>query len=376
MKRLLIIQPSLAPYRIDFFNLLAEYYEVKLLLLKDNFPDNPFDQEQLRGSLNFPTEVIKNVLYLRKRLFPLGFRKQINSFKPDLVLCSEFSIANNLVLAHRFFSFAKFKVVTLTDDNELMVGRRGHYLKRFNQWLLIRMLDGIITLDIPEVLRYYTSLAGSSRVIGVQHLIRNGEVFRKKLILVLEKYEGNITEKPRKPVRLLFVGRLVPEKGLGLLVGSFRKLVGDHAGISLYIVGEGTEKQKIECMIREYGLTNSIFLEGRKEGDELLRYYLESDIFVLPSNYEPFGAVVNEALLAGVPVVCSDRVGAKCLIEPETSGSIFRFDDPESLVSAIRYWLKRPGQTSENELRANFMTTDAKREVGKLINFLNKLVQK
>ena len=60
-----------------------------------------------------------------------------------------------------------------------------------------------------------------------------------------------------------------------------------------------------------------IYYVGRKEGIELKAWYLAGQILVLPSSYEPFGAVVNEALLAGEFAMVSENAGATCLINDE-----------------------------------------------------------
>lgn len=61
---------------------------------------------------------------------------------------------------------------------------------------------------------------------------------------------------------------------------------------------------------------------GKKQGDDLLAYYNLGQIFVLPSFYERFGAVVNEALLAGCYTLCSNVAGASCLVK-FPNGDIF-----------------------------------------------------
>jgi glycosyltransferase involved in cell wall biosynthesis len=374
MKKILIIQPSLAPYRIDFFNSLSEHFILKLLLLKENFPDNPFDQEKLRNSLHFDTVILKNVLYVKKRLIPFGLRGQITLFRPDAVICSEFSLANNLVLLTRLFSRKKFRVFTLTDDNEFMISRPENPIKKVNQQFLLRFLDGIITLDIPEVVNYYSEQAGPLKVIGIQHLIRDADIYRAQLYSA-RSLSGRSTEQGfTDKTRLLFVGRLVPEKGLDMLIKAFDTLKNKYPDLQLYIVGDGPEKRKINKLVQKYGHDDSVFLEGRKEGDQLLQYYLNSDIFVLPSRYEPFGAVVNEALLAGLPVICSDRVGAKCLIKEGNTGNVFNLNETDGLGSAIEFWINRISQPDWKYARKNLLSVDLKQEIQRLKSFIDRFI--
>ena len=82
------------------------------------------------------------------------------------------------------------------------------------------------------------------------------------------------------------------------------------------MVGDGDEKQKLQAQIVNKQLEQRVLLPGRFEGDELYAWYLCASGFVLPSTYEPFGAVVNEALIFGLPVFCTKYAGASYLVQP------------------------------------------------------------
>jgi glycosyltransferase involved in cell wall biosynthesis len=81
-------------------------------------------------------------------------------------------------------------------------------------------------------------------------------------------------------------------------------------------VGDGAEKTKIQALVEKNGVQNAVVLPGRYEGDELLAWYICASGFVLPSFYEPFGAVVNEALIFGLRVFCSQFAGSSYLTTP------------------------------------------------------------
>jgi glycosyltransferase involved in cell wall biosynthesis len=77
------------------------------------------------------------------------------------------------------------------------------------------------------------------------------------------------------------------------------------------------------------------------EGSELYAWFNCGTLFVLASEFEPWGAVVNEVLVAGLPVVCSDKAGAKELIEPGINGEVINPNEPKVLSLAIQNWLKQ-----------------------------------
>ena len=93
---------------------------------------------------------------------------------------------------------------------------------------------------------------------------------------------------------------------------------------------------QLEDIVNELGLANNVLFTGKVEGLELLSWYFLAGLFVLPSMHEPFGAVVNEALIAGCSVLCSEKAGARTLIN-RSNGAVF---DPES-IDELTYLLKK-----------------------------------
>ena len=116
-----------------------------------------------------------------------------------------------------------------------------------------------------------------------------------------EYFVGKRTSQNAIP-HLLFVGRLVAQKNLSLLVKAVSQM---KTSILLDIVGEGELKEDIEALIQQYELKN-VKLHGQKTSKELLEFYQSADIFVLPSFKEGVSLAMLEALAAGLPVVASD----------------------------------------------------------------------
>lgn len=102
--------------------------------------------------------------------------------------------------------------------------------------------------------------------------------------------------------RLLFVGRLVAQKNLPLLIEAISQM---HTEVYLDIVGDGEDRENIEALIRQHQLQN-VKLYGQKTGKELIEHYRTADIFVLPSFKEGVSLAMLEALASGLPVVASD----------------------------------------------------------------------
>lgn len=99
--------------------------------------------------------------------------------------------------------------------------------------------------------------------------------------------------------RFLFVGRLVDEKNLEMLIKAFEKLPCENK--KLVIVGDGNQRNSLERIVDAFNLSGSVVFTGETPQPEI--YYSQADFFVLPSKYESFGQVIVEALTAGLPVI-------------------------------------------------------------------------
>ena len=102
----------------------------------------------------------------------------------------------------------------------------------------------------------------------------------------------------------------------------------------MVIVGDGPEKEKLERQAAESYL--DVIFTGRLEGDELLQWYNIAKCFVLASYQEAFGAVTNEALLAGCKGLISCKAGSQCLIEEGKNGYIFNPMDVNELAIKMK----------------------------------------
>jgi glycosyltransferase involved in cell wall biosynthesis len=129
---------------------------------------------------------------------------------------------------------------------------------------------------------------------------------------------------------LLFVGRLVKQKNLPMLLNAF-KLVQNKYDLTLHIVGDGEERAAIGRIIAKENIAN-VILHGRVSAEELMKLYLTSDIFVLPSDYESFGIVNLEAMASGLPIVASDISGMRNVLK---DCGILVTPTPENFADAI-----------------------------------------
>jgi glycosyltransferase involved in cell wall biosynthesis len=128
------------------------------------------------------------------------------------------------------------------------------------------------------------------------------------------------------PCRLLAVGRLAPEKGLDTLLAA-----ADGLPVEIVLAGTGPAEPEL----RRLAGPNVRFL-GHVDRDGLPALYADADVLVMPSRSDPWGMVLNEAALAGLPLVSTSAAGAAHeLIEDGVNGFRVPPDDPEALRAAL-----------------------------------------
>src|SRR2546422_5286487 len=154
---------------------------------------------------------------------------------------------------------------------------------------------------------------------------------------------------------VLYVGRLVEEKGLHTLIEAFEILNQENVGATLIIAGEGPIKEELMTEVRQRGLEEVIRITGFVDEATLIALYRSSNIFVLPSDYEPFGISVLEAMAARIPVVVSDVGGLSEIVEHGVTGLKVQPRDPVSLAASIRRLLEEESLARELTQKAYLM---------------------
>jgi glycosyltransferase involved in cell wall biosynthesis len=160
-------------------------------------------------------------------------------------------------------------------------------------------------------------------------------------------------------MRLLFLSRLHPKKGIPLLLGAVRKARDAGARVELVIAGGGPDayKSELESGVRSLELADIVTFVGHVEGEDKRKLLASADVFVLPSHQENFGIAVAEALAAGLPVIVSDQVGIAPAIANAGAGRVVTVDS-DALTAAIRDLAEHPEERSRMGVRAAALARD------------------
>jgi glycosyltransferase involved in cell wall biosynthesis len=135
------------------------------------------------------------------------------------------------------------------------------------------------------------------------------------------------------PVVLLYVGRLLAQKRVDVLLQALAQIGADD--VALLVVGSGPDEARLRSLASSLSLRN-VFFEGFHQPPELPRYYALADALVFPAYREVWGLVINEALAAGLYVIASDQVGgAGDALRPGWNGDTFEGGSVSSLAAQL-----------------------------------------
>jgi glycosyltransferase involved in cell wall biosynthesis len=137
---------------------------------------------------------------------------------------------------------------------------------------------------------------------------------------------------PHDDTLLLFVGRLVPEKNLPLLIDAVARMAPSRRP-RVWLAGEGPERGRVEAEIARHGLGEVVRLLG--ERSDIRRLMHAADLLVLPSREEGLSNVLLEAMASGLPVIATAVGGSPELIDDRVTGRLLPSDDVAALAATI-----------------------------------------
>ena len=368
MKRLLIFHNTIAPYRIDFFNDLYSKFECKICLEYENLQDQKFDYQKIKDQFVFRPNYLNTLFAIRGKSVYSGLWEQIDKFHPDIVLTNEFNQITIAVLLHRFLKRGKYKVISVCDDSYDMVVNDNDFSKvhKIARKLIVPLLDNLILLDSGAT-QWYEQKYKKGFFFP---LIKDEQKARKIYENITDKSNEIVEQLSLKNKKVtLFVGRCVALKNVNILIEAFARL--NQKENVLIIIGDGNKKEEWKILADRLHV-NTVFA-GRLEGNELYAYYNIANVFVLPSYLEPFGAVTNEALLAGCDCLVSNKAGSRVLIKIGYNGDIFNPMDANECFEKLKKLLDDQMPIENIFLRKNKMIYFYEDFINKLVDFLNNI---
>jgi glycosyltransferase involved in cell wall biosynthesis len=278
------------------------------------------------------------------RVLPTGFLASMRVIQAALIREREHTILHLAGWGHPVLLAAMFLArsvrIPVAVESDTAEGRSDRSWRSLLKKLLYPLLFRLPSRFLPAGSRQANYLAGfgvtPERMTIAQMTVDVGAIRR---FCLTERETARSAARARWGLsaddrNVLYIGRLEDDKGLKQLLSAFARAVAEDNDLRLTIAGDGNLRSSVEA-IAANPQSHVIYL-GRLAGEDVLRAYLAADFMVLPSLFEPWGLVVNEAMACGLPVLVSDRVGcADDLVRHGETGLVVGAGRELELTSAI-----------------------------------------
>ncbi|MCE7059961.1 glycosyltransferase family 4 protein [Dyadobacter sp. CY343] len=273
----------------------------------------------------------------RKALF-----KVFNEFKPDVLNITGWGDMAQVQLM--FYARFKGVKVVISSESSSLDHSRSSWKETLKSFIVTRanafFCFGKTSAD------YLESLGVNSKDITVRKAaVVDEEVIRRNFENAEKRRAAEQTGNTAR--KFVYVGRLAPEKNLEMLIRAFsnvhKNANPETANWQLLFVGDGPERQRLALLLEELKISNQVIFAGGFPWYEVPNWLAQSDVLVLPSKSEPWGLVVNEAMVCGMPVIVSDKCGCVAdLVENNTNGFVFNPEKQEELEKALLFFINNP----------------------------------
>jgi glycosyltransferase involved in cell wall biosynthesis len=331
-----IINPWYTPYRIPVLREVANSSEFEITVIFCT-PIEPGREWYVPEDLPFKSIYLKPFTFFKYRAhnmfgeekafrYPKGLINTLSKIRPDVIVNLEFridSIASSLYALFNNCGFVLWSDMTLLHD--LRMGK----LRLLVRKMLLKHSKALIASCSDTKSYFHNKFSYPNEYIFTSILGNHAEESIKANNIKVKTEEDVIeTEK----VKFLYVGSLIPRKGLDLLIKAFTRLHVKYPQAVLTIVGDGPERLPIQKFINQNGCAEKITIKGNIPFQIVLQEMCLHDVFVFPTKLDVFGLVIAEAIACGLPVICSKYAGAAkdivkkngIIVDPNDTDAFFK----------------------------------------------------
>lgn len=311
--RITWVTRSFLDYRIPVFQALSELSGNQLTVIFNGEAVPKRCQRKLADCIGDKAIALKGEIKIGKRhqlgVANKGIRipiqpnliKEIRRSNPDVLISDGFFQWTYAPLLLRILGWHGVKHIMCyekTPHTERNAAKwRILYRRLVSSWIDVIDCNGCLTAEfIRNTIKFKKPLAFGHMVAdtqGISHNVTNTTDYQLRE-LRSQYHLGNLT--------FLYVGRLIPLKGLMQLLEAWRQA--ELKDATLMLVGEGDDRSKIEEYLSSNNITN-VVLTGAVDYDSLGPYYKAADCFIIPTLEDNWSLVVPEAMAAGLPIACS-----------------------------------------------------------------------
>ena len=350
MTKILFIHNTAMWYKRPFFKRLSEIYDVKFVFTHIQVCKDIYGveiSEEIEGLEGVNYKVLKNYFnFIKPHGVAFGVIKEaIGDY--DVLVDGNWDSLSEIIEMMLYFTIAKIRKKPVVIYKENWYCKEISLKRRIREMIILPFVKFIVrnsnAILVPgtKSKEYFVSLGSSPDQIFIMPNASNISV-KEEDYVTKEKLKEKLNIGTKKVV--LYVGRLVKQKGVDYLIKAFAKLRKERDDIVLVIVGGGECRDELKLLAKNLNIKDRIFFVGYIENELLPPYYLLCDIFVMPSiPMDTWGFIVNEAMYFGKPVIATDAVGAAFdMIKDGENGFMVPEKYSDALYGAMKKILSDP----------------------------------
>lgn len=324
MKKVLFITNIPSPYRVDFFNELGKTVDLTVIYEARRAKGISFDWNEQFSNFN---AIFLSDGEIQENKFNFAVLKYIKKEKYDCIFVTNYAYKTELLA---YLKLVLKRIPFVLEIDGAILKRESLLLYKFKRFLLTKPYAYFSPSKVADdFLKHY---GAKSEAIN-----RYNFTSLKKLNILEKPIEWHdkaiIKEKFKvgNKIVILCVAQIINRKGIDVLLESLNKISGNY---KCYIIGEKPDQQYYESISQQ--INSKIEIVSFKKKSELEQYYKMADIFVLPTRFDVWGLVINEAMAHGLPVITTQHCGAGLeLIRDGVEGYLVSTESSDDLKDKI-----------------------------------------
>ncbi len=342
MKKVVLITNIPTPYRVPLFNELSEALKVRGVQLHVIFGAATYARRKFVVPLSefrFEYSILGSSAIQRKDVERTSFlynglSGKLKQLSPDAVIVSGFSMATWKVFLRSIFRRQPYYI---WNGSVIDSYRQEGWLKRLFRKVLLTRATGFISYG-KKAKEYLVQLgARPEKVVAGVNTVDTSFFARET-----EKIRQSTPLHDGKK-HLLSIGYLSRRKNIRQLIELVRELSTHRRDFVLDLIGDGDQRMELESMVKRYGIEDMVVFHGYLQKEELPAHMARASLFLFQTDFDIWGLVLNEAMAAGLPVICSSHAGASAdLIREGETGFIMDFEQLEPVVARVNDLLNDP----------------------------------
>lgn len=362
--KLALLINMIAPYRLPIYSALADQFDFLLLhggkeANRDTWCnlDDALPNAKVVRAWGWQVRLARKINGKRFdetfiHITP-GFAWHLLRFKPDLVMSNEMGFRSMIALV---YGTVFRKPVWICWEGTVHSERDIGFLRKVVRKIFASWAD------------HWVSLGQTSTEYLLRLGVKHERILQSQNAVDEKRFKSDVEPacviQPRPVV--LHVGQFIERKGIGLLLDATASLQQSGLEFSLVLVGSGPDKETLERRAQSLDLKNVHFLPAQPP-DRMPSVYRSADLVVFPTLEDVWGLVANEAILSGIPVLCSKYAG--CAPELFTSENIFSPENPTEFSQKLREAIsgRLPGPDPSRLKTTRQIVTELVRELDRFV---------